>query len=210
MSQPYPPQEKDEDIDIIRFFLLLPITYKLYVLEFLHYYPEYLIMICGYIPSLLENTNQINCFWLDMYFSDRIFVRKHASTPKRRAKIIKKCSSNNTTFGSIYIDTINNRENYYDRTCRTIHLTNALAKIGLTIRGDSRLCENWINKEIETKWTLDSVVDMCAEMRWLYDHTPYKRELDNKIWFMWDEDEDRSYLYFQYEPGVRKDMLRRY
>jgi len=189
---------KDKDVDIIRFFLLLPRTYKLYVLKHLLYFPEQLVAICTYIPSLLENTAQLNFFWQKMIDADmlhNVYLLSEFGDESINFDIITK--------GRIYVSSISS--DHYKVKCRAKHLTDALNKIGLNIRHDSKLCHNWIDGTAEEWWTLDLVVNMCATMRWLYDYTPYRAELRKAI-----DAETREDAYKLCEPMVKSSILKKH
>ena len=85
----------------------------------------------------------------------------------------------------------------YKRECRTSQLAVALAEVGLTQRSDSRICTGWVNGHLN--WTLKEVVDMCCRMKWLYEHTNYKKRLNKAIqeardnWSGGEEDSDDYY-----------------
>ena len=65
--------------------------------------------------------------------------------------------------------------------CRRHVLQSRLDEHGLQIRTDSKLCRLFMCDRLPPAMNLDAVVDMCVEMNWLYQHTPYKRELGTAI-----------------------------
>jgi hypothetical protein len=65
---------------------------------------------------------------------------------------------------------------------RKQELIQAMNKVGLKVRHDSRLCQKYINYKLDNTWTLDKVVNMCCEMEWLFNYTNYKQLLDEKLY----------------------------
>jgi hypothetical protein len=65
--------------------------------------------------------------------------------------------------------------------CRSTILDAELAKVGLKRRNDSKLCFRFIQGRLPMDQDLYTVVDMCMEMNWLFEHTPYAEELDKAI-----------------------------
>ena len=101
---------------------------------------------------------------------------------------------------------------------RRDELEKELSKQGLKIRNDSKLCSGYIHGTLKN-WSLNEVVDMMGEMRWLFEYTPYQKELDMAVkdgaenhhygggWY-WGE--AYRIAYEEEEPSVRFNILRRY
>jgi hypothetical protein len=98
---------------------------------------------------------------------------------------------------------------------RTEELKTALEKVGLELRSDSRLCQGYIENKLDQEWTLDEIVSMCAEMRWLYQYTDYKKKLDQAVqdeaeaiaeWEGWHGAHRKA--YDEVEPEVRHKVLK--
>lgn len=64
---------------------------------------------------------------------------------------------------------------------RRSDLVYKLSEVGLKIRSDSRLCDNYINGTLSKDWKLEDVVEMCCLMNWLYNYTDYKKKLKEKL-----------------------------
>lgn len=62
---------------------------------------------------------------------------------------------------------------------RKSELENGLEKVGLTLRFDSKLCYCFINNQTGPEWTVESVVQECCVMHWLYNHTNYQKRCDH-------------------------------
>lgn len=56
---------------------------------------------------------------------------------------------------------------------RRDELTEALNRVNLQIRPDSKLCRSYIAGELSREWSLRRVVDESALMHWLYNCTRY-------------------------------------
>jgi len=109
------------------------------------------------------------------------------------------------------LDASNKRKE--NRQEREISLKNALTKVGLKIRPDSKLCQEFIDDRLdEDIWTLDKVVEMCQEMNWLHTKTNYRQLLKTAI-----SDEIELYksysncynfqdIYDDIEPQIRKKI----
>ena len=87
-----------------------------------------------------------------------------------------------------------------ERIEKRASLVAALGAIGLELREDSRLCKNYENGELSPEWTLDRVVQVCAEMHFLHNYTDYPqrfRQLKKNMWgyttgaYYWDR---RKYM----------------
>jgi DNA repair protein len=100
---------------------------------------------------------------------------------------------------------------------RRVALRDALARVGLEIRPDSRLCQGFINNTLEAHWTLDKVVEMIAEMRWLHEYTPYRDELNRAVTdyagylrqdMRWADAFPMAHE--ECEPDVRRSILQRF
>lgn len=63
-----------------------------------------------------------------------------------------------------------------DNNRKTI-LQTALAQRGLNLRRDSKLCSRYIDGTLEPDWTVEKIVDNCAMMNWLYNHTDYPNQV---------------------------------
>ena len=114
--------------------------------------------------------------------------------------------------------------------CRGVILDQALAAHGLVRRSDSKLCKQFITCELRTDMTLQHVVDMIAEMKWLFECTPYKKELSRAIdayveqYDSGGDDDDTDDIDFDVgdfyisrgeahsivEPRVRQEVLKRF
>jgi hypothetical protein len=105
-----------------------------------------------------------------------------------------------------------NKEN--KKTIRRSELSNELQKVGLKIRNDSKLCENYIDGSLSNEWSLKKVVDMCCEMHWLYNYTNYKKKLNRslnneiEICKSWDGRYYFSDIYDDVEPTVRNKIIK--
>ncbi len=100
---------------------------------------------------------------------------------------------------------------------REILLKNALKNVGLKLRPDSKLCQQFINNTLDKKvWNLEKVVKMCQEMNWLYTQTNYSELLDEAL-----QDEidfykhEKGYFNFQdiydyIEPKIRKKVKKQF
>lgn len=97
-------------------------------------------------------------------------------------------------------------------------LSDALKEKGLQIRSDSKLCDGFIDGTLGSKWTLKNVVEMCCEMKWLFEHTSYKEELDQEVqelgreykrdgWVSWGQAFREA--FDDAEPGIRRSILKR-
>ena len=62
---------------------------------------------------------------------------------------------------------------------RKAELENALEKVGLSLRFDSKLCYCFINGQTGSEWTVESVVQECCLMHWLYNHTNYPKRCEH-------------------------------
>lgn len=105
------------------------------------------------------------------------------------------------------------------REKRRRDLIQALREVGMVMRSDSKLCQGYIYGTLDSAWSLEDVVSMCQEMRWLYEHTPYPDELNQRV-----HDSAREYRsyksndwgycwnrsYEEEEPFVRRDILKKY
>ena len=63
----------------------------------------------------------------------------------------------------------------YDTDVKTRRgeLITALQNIGLRLRHDSSLCHAYISGSLGDDWSLESVVEECAIMHWLFTYTDY-------------------------------------
>lgn len=98
-------------------------------------------------------------------------------------------------------------------------LEDAMKKQGLLIRSDSQLCQNFILGTLDKMWTLNDVVDMCGEMKWLFEYTPYKKILDETV--KQDAKGFRKFKGYSWsicyqiafeecEPIIREEILKKY
>ena len=89
-------------------------------------------------------------------------------------------------------------------------VSQALSRVGLVIRNDSKLHDGYIHNTLED-WTLDQIVRMTVQMHWLFNYTPYKKELDRDVKAVaeqiyefegnWQERGDYSKTTNKAEPG---------
>lgn len=146
---------------------------------------------------------------------------------------IKKCQIQLDIWKKIELQKEIDRKRQLEANVRRKQLELALAKVNMKIRSDSKLCSGFINGRLDPHQDLDYVVDMCQEMRWLFEHTPYKKTLDKAVkayaeqlyYNSFEEDEyGYEYGYSEYdgfgearheawetvEPEVRKNILKKY
>jgi len=101
---------------------------------------------------------------------------------------------------------------------RKNELFEKLKENGLELRPDSKLCSGYIDGSLK-KWTLDQVVHMVGEMKWLFEYTPYKETLDTDV--KYEAKELREYdglswsaayhiTFQEIEPYVRANILKKY
>jgi hypothetical protein len=110
-------------------------------------------------------------------------------------------------------DNKNNRQN-----TRRAELKAALENEGLELRADSKLCQGYIENKLEKdEWTIQEIVSMCGEMRWLFNHTDYKKQLKENVdvnaaeiakYEGWHNAHKEAYE--DVEPWVRKQVLKAY
>ena len=82
-------------------------------------------------------------------------------------------------------------------------LKKALKERGLTLRSDSRLCSEYIESgEIE----LEEVVEIMAEMDWLFKNTDYKNIMENEMGKQLKIAEQQRYDYGYYERQDINDI----
>lgn len=100
---------------------------------------------------------------------------------------------------------------------RTLELKNALKKVGLKVRSDSKLCNSYIQGTLDRdEWSLDDVVKMCIEMHWLHTKTNYKELLNKKLEETIDEEMDYygnynfNQIYNNVEPIIREKVKDEY
>ena len=150
-------------------YLELPLHVRKLVLTNLKNDPDQLLILIKSDPELFKHENDY--FWLSF------FDAKCCKVKSIEDQVYSACQSVE-----------------YKRECRTSQLAVALAEVGLTQRSDSRICTGWVNGHLN--WTLKEVVDMCCRMKWLYEHTNYKKRLNKAIqeamenWSGGEEDSD--------------------
>lgn len=95
---------------------------------------------------------------------------------------------------------------------RKAKLTEALNRVNLQIRPDSKLCRSYVAGELPHEWSLQRVVDESALMHWLYNCTRYPVFLADarahwKLCFACGADFD---LFFRFEiiPSVKSHTVR--
>lgn len=236
------------DIDIIRFFILSPLWIKLEILQHLITFPEHLEVIIYFIPSLTCKTKTLHDFWYEQYINQYVPIRnerlfhyeKKIKITLTSKEIYEKLNNKKTSMGIVFYKLITRKESrnlsIFSQNCREKRLEEALDKVGLEIRNDSKLCNGWIKgyKNIDESWNLESIVKMCIEMKWLYEYTPYRSKIDAAIpnkqqeiyekWLREDptaykRDEDDEAMMFHdawgearniIEPEIRKQILIEY
>ena len=100
------------------------------------------------------------------------------------------------------------------REVRTAELKAALEMEGLELRSDSKLCQNYVDNKLHESWTIKAVVAMCAEMRWLHNHTNYPQLLKEAVHDMAEQIAEyegwhgaHQKAYDEVEPDVRRQVL---
>jgi hypothetical protein len=63
---------------------------------------------------------------------------------------------------------------------RRLELEEALAKYKLVIRGDSRLCNGYIDGTLKD-WNISQIVKRMCQMKYLYEYTDFQKIYDN-VW----------------------------
>lgn len=97
---------------------------------------------------------------------------------------------------------------------RKIELENALTKVGLNIRYDSKLCYCFINGQTGPEWTVESVVHECCVMHWLHNHTKYQERCDfashceSRIRFFNDKRHFLSYMRKNIFPQIKDCIIK--
>ena len=70
------------------------------------------------------------------------------------------------------------------------------------------MCQGYIDGTLEDDWTIDEIVDMCMEMRWLFEYTDYKTELDKAI--RREKEIHGFFVYDETEPFVREKVINKW
>jgi DNA repair protein len=94
------------------------------------------------------------------------------------------------------------------RENRKFEIQQELAMRGMNVRNDSKLCQGYINNTLDSRWTLEKVVDMMIEMKWLYEYTDYQQELDKQMNSYARHNHIPIYATYSYvEDDVRRHVL---
>jgi len=194
------------------FYYDLPVLIRRNILLYLLIDRDQLIEVIKNDPSLF---NEQNGFYLKEFCTaiDGEFSKTCVPQNFSVSREIEKVQSTNPV-SEILIQMIQSPS--YGIVCRQIHLTRALSEVGLQQRSDSKLCTDWVAGKLESSWNLTRVVDMCCEMKWLYDHTNYRRNLRRALDRARDEmydscDSDDEYHEFDFnsiEAMVRAEVLK--
>lgn len=85
-------------------------------------------------------------------------------------------------------------ENYADRYDT---LKSLLEENGCVLRNDSVLCKRYIDNIFKSSYDVHEIVDTMVEMKFFYEHTSYKRILDNLYGnlYNYEDSEDEHYYY---------------
>lgn len=96
---------------------------------------------------------------------------------------------------------------------RKNQLEEALAKSGLTLRMDSKLCYCYVNGQTGPEWDIHRVVHECSVMHWLYNFTNYQDRCsfassnESRIHYFNSQTEFLRYMRRYIHPMIKETII---
>ena len=88
-------------------------------------------------------------------------------------------------------------------------LVSKLKSRGLTLRSDSKLCDDFLNGDDD--YTVDYIVDIMEQMKWFYEHTKYSKYCNEYTSYFYYDKEEYNMMRSEYaKTKAIKDYIRGY
>ena len=92
-------------------------------------------------------------------------------------------------------------------------LEDALSKVGLSLRMDSKLCYCYVNGQTGPEWNIHRVVHECCVMHWLYNFTNYQERCsfasahESRIHYFNSQMEFSKYMRRYVHPMIKETII---
>jgi len=125
----------------------------------------------AYPHSVVDKKGPYGHYFVHQYHAGRTFDRVMKDHGGMEGLLKRSRQRANRKKGALKGKVTRKRNRQELESERSARLETALQRLGLKRRGDSTLCEGYIEGKIECYWTADAVAEKMAQMKYLHEYT---------------------------------------